>query len=62
MGIKKKNSIDSLAHNLVFMGSEEGCKIVEDMLKKISVECHRRKYGGNKKIHQGGKGRIKSSF
>ena len=56
-----KNSIDGLAHNFVFMGNEEGCKMVEDMLKKISVECHRRKYGGNKKIHQVNR-RKKSSF
>jgi hypothetical protein len=53
--MKKKYSIDSLAHEMVYMGSEEGCKIVGDMIRKMSDERHRHKYGGNKKIHQGGK-------
>jgi hypothetical protein len=62
MGMEKKNSIDGLAHNFVFMGNEEGCKIVGDMIRKLRAEHYRDMYGGNKKIHQGGKGRIKSSF
>jgi hypothetical protein len=49
--MKKKYSIDSLAHEMVYMGSAEGCKIVEDMVKKISVERHRHKFGDNKQIH-----------
>ena len=61
MGIKK-NSIDGLAHNFVFMGNEEGCKIVGDMIRKLRAEHYRHMYGGDKKIHQGVKGRKKSSF
>lgn len=61
MGMKKKYSIDSLAHNLVFMGSEDGCKMVEEMLRKLRAEHFRDMYGGNKKIHQVNR-RKKSSF
>lgn len=60
--MKEKNSIDSLAHNIMFMGNEEGYDIVKKMLRKVQAEHYRRFYGGDKKIHQGFKGRIKSSF
>jgi hypothetical protein len=59
--MKKKNSIDGLAHNFVFMGNEEGCKMVGDMIRKLRAEQHRHMYGGNKKIHQVNR-RKKSSF
>lgn len=56
-----KNSVDGLAHNFVFMGNEEGCKMVEEMLRKLRAEHFRDMYGGNKKIHQVNR-RKKSSF
>lgn len=49
-------------HELMFMGSEEGCNMVADMIRKLRVEHYRYMYGGDKKIHQGVKGRKKSSF
>ena len=58
---EKKNSIDGLAHNFMFMGNEEGCKMVEEMLRKLRAIHHREMYGGNRKIHQVNR-RKKSSF
>ena len=59
--MNKKNSIDGLAHNIMFMGNEEGCNMVEKMLRKVRAEHYRRFYGGDKKIHQVNR-RKKSSF